>query len=126
VYKYFRIKYFKFLLINWDIGAVINGIHQKGPASKWVDPKSMVPKGLLKNGCTNGFTFHSKLLLLTYHGLYRPDSTSDKTFATGAGGMGFISRADQISHMLPTTSHRCNLEVWSLAQSRWDGHRSLV
>jgi len=26
--------------------------------------------------------------------------------------MGFKSRADQISHMLPTTRHRCNLEVW--------------
>jgi len=40
--------------------------------------------------------------------------------------MGFKSRADQISHMLPTTRHRCNLDVWSLAQSRGDGHRSLV
>jgi len=28
--------------------------------------------------------------------------------------------------MLPTTRHRCNLDVWALAQSRGDGHRSLV
>jgi len=27
---------------------------------------------------------------------------------------------------LPTTRHRCNLDVWALAQSRGDGHRSLV
>jgi len=27
---------------------------------------------------------------------------------------------------LPTTRHRCNLEVWALAQSRENGHRSLV
>jgi len=43
--------------------------------------------------------------------------------------MGFKSRADQISHTLPTTHHRCKLttfEVWALAQSRGDGHRSLV
>jgi len=25
---------------------------------------------------------------------------------------------------LPTTRHRCNLDVWALAQSRDDGHRS--
>jgi len=27
---------------------------------------------------------------------------------------------------LPTTRHCCNLGVWVLAQSRGDGHRSLV
>jgi len=27
---------------------------------------------------------------------------------------------------LPTTRHRCNLDVWALAQSRGNGHRSLV
>jgi len=27
---------------------------------------------------------------------------------------------------LPTTRNRCNLEVWALAQSCGDGHRSLV
>jgi len=27
---------------------------------------------------------------------------------------------------LPTTLHRCNLDVWALAQSRGDGNRSLV
>jgi len=27
---------------------------------------------------------------------------------------------------LPTTCYRCNLDVWNLAQSRGDGHRSLV
>jgi len=27
---------------------------------------------------------------------------------------------------LPTTRHRCNFDVWALAQSRGDGHRSLV
>jgi len=30
-------------------------------------------------------------------------------------------RANQISHTLPTTRHRCNLDVWALAQSRGDG-----
>jgi len=58
---------------------------------------------------------------------HRPDSISGKTFATGAGGMGFKPRADQISHTLPTTRHCCNLDVWALmAQSRRDGHCSLV
>jgi len=33
-------------------------------------------------------------------------------FASGTGGIGFISRADQISHTLSTTRHRCNL--WSV------------
>jgi len=28
--------------------------------------------------------------------------------------------------MLPTTRHRCNLDVWALAQSREDGYRSLA
>jgi len=27
---------------------------------------------------------------------------------------------------LPTTRHCCNFDVWALAQSRGDGHRSLV
>jgi len=54
-----------------------------------------------------------------------PDSTSDKTFASGAADMGFKFRADQISHTLPTTRHRCNL-AWALSQSRGDGHRPLV
>jgi len=40
--------------------------------------------------------------------------------------MGFKSRADQISHTLATTRHRLNLDVWAMAQSRGDGHRSLV
>jgi len=58
--------------------------------------------------------------------IYRPDSTSGKTFASGAGGMGFKSRANQISHTLPTTRHRSTLIVWALAQSHGDGHCSLV
>jgi len=58
--------------------------------------------------------------------LRRPDDGSGKTSTAGAGGMGFKSRADQISHTLPTTRYRCNLEVWALAQSRGDGHRSIV
>jgi len=36
------------------------------------------------------------------------------------------SQADQISHMLPATRHRYNLDVWALVQSRGDGHRTLV
>jgi len=36
------------------------------------------------------------------------------------------SRADQISHTLPTTRHRCNIDVWALVQSRGVGRRSLV
>jgi len=55
----------------------------------------------------------------------RHDVTSGKTSVTGAGGMGFKSRADQVSHMLPTTCYYYNLDVWALAQSRGDGHRSL-
>jgi len=58
---------------------------------------------------------------------YRSEnSTSLTTSGSEAGGMGFKSRADQISHCLPATCHRCNLDVWALAQSREDGHRSLV
>jgi len=30
------------------------------------------------------------------------------------------------SILCKTTRHRCNLDVWALAQSRGDGHRSLV
>jgi len=40
--------------------------------------------------------------------------------------MGFQSRADQISHTLLTTLHRCNLEVWAPGTSQRVGHRSLV
>jgi len=40
--------------------------------------------------------------------------------------MGFKYRADKISYTLPTTRHRCIFEVWALAQSHGDGHRSLV
>jgi len=59
--------------------------------------------------------------------LYRPDGTS-KTSAFGAGGMGFKSRADQISHTLQrlATVATLILIVWALVQSRGDGHRSLV
>jgi len=51
----------------------------------------------------------------------RPDSTSTKTFASGAGGMGFKSRADKISHALPAARHRCNLDNVSLGAKprRW-------
>jgi len=56
----------------------------------------------------------------------RPDGASGKKSASGAGRMGFKFRSDQISHTLPTTRHRCSLNVWALAQSRVDGHRSLV
>jgi len=53
--------------------------------------------------------------------LDQPDSTSDKTFASGAGGMGFKSRADQFSHTLPTTRHRCNFDCVGLGAKprRW-------
>jgi len=34
--------------------------------------------------------------------------------------MGFKSRADQISHTLPTTRHRCKLEVRVLVQDHGD------
>jgi len=58
----------------------------------------------------------------------RPDDTSGKTSVSAlwCGRYGFKSRADQISHTLPRTRHRCNIEVWTLVQSRGDGHRSLV
>jgi len=56
----------------------------------------------------------------------RPDALSGKTSVSGAGGMGFKFRADQISYTLPTTRHHCNIDVWALTQSRGDGHRSLV
>jgi len=51
----------------------------------------------------------------------RPDSTCGKTFASGAGGTGFRSRADQIYHTLPTTRHRCNLDCVGLSEKsqRW-------
>jgi len=35
--------------------------------------------------------------------------------------MGFNSRTDQISHTLPTTRQRCNVNMWALAQSCGDG-----
>jgi len=52
--------------------------------------------------------FTISILNLSYN---RPDGTSVKTSASDAGGMGFKSRADQISHTLPSTRHRCNLKV---------------
>jgi len=36
----------------------------------------------------------------------------------------FKPQAEQISHTLPTTRHCCNVDVWDLAQSCGDGHRS--
>jgi len=39
---------------------------------------------------------------------------------------GFKSTTDQISHALPATHHRYNLEVWALVQSCGDGDRLLV
>jgi len=48
------------------------------------------------------------------------------TFWNDAGGMGFKSRADQISHTLPTTRHRCNRDCVGLDAKRGDGHHSLV
>jgi len=61
------------------------------------------------------FTKYEKLLVNW------PDSTSGKTFASGAGGMGFKPWVDQISHMLPTTCHRCNLDCMGLGAKpqRW-------
>jgi len=44
--------------------------------------------------------------------IHQPDGTSCKTFVSGAGDMRLKSWADQISHTLPTTRHRCNL--WSV------------
>jgi len=41
--------------------------------------------------------------------IHRPDGTSSKTFASGAGGIGSIPRVDQIYHTLQTTRHCCNL-----------------
>jgi len=43
------------------------------------------------------------------------------TFASGAGGIGFKYQANQIFHTLPTTRHRCNLDVWSFGAKprRW-------
>jgi len=55
----------------------------------------------------------------------RPDDTCGKTSTSATGGMGFKSQSDQILH-LPTTCHRCNVGVWAQAQSRGDGHRSLM
>jgi len=50
---------------------------------------------------------------------YRSDNTSSKTFASGAGGMGFKSQADQISHTMPTIRHRCNLDCVGLNAKPW-------
>jgi len=52
-----------------------------------------------------------------------PDGANSKMFASGAGGMGFKSRTDQISNTFPTTCHRRNLNVLALTQSRGVGHR---
>jgi len=48
------------------------------------------------------------------------------TSAYGTGGLEFKFWAHQISHTLPTTRYRCNLDVWALAQSHRDRHCSLV
>jgi len=58
-----------------------------------------------------------------YIDFFRPDSTSDKTSASGAGGMRIGSRADQISYTLPITRRRCNLDSGATCG---DGHRSIV
>jgi len=64
------------------------------------------------------------IILLAKPFLFRPEGSNS---ASGAGGMvAFKSRADQISHTLLTTRHRCNLDVWTQAQSRGVWHRSLV
>jgi len=49
------------------------------------------------------------------------DITFLRTFASGAEGMGFKSRADQISHTLPTTRHRYKLDCMGLGAKprRW-------
>jgi len=45
------------------------------------------------------YTFIELILILIYISYCnRPDGTSGKQFASVAGGMGFKSRADQISH----------------------------
>jgi len=67
------------------------------------------------------YTVYS-LSLLIYH---RPDSTSGKTFASGAG---WDSNPEPIKS--PTHCQRlataATLFLWALAQSRGDGHCSLV
>jgi len=54
------------------------------------------------------------------------DVTIGQTFASDAEGVRFKHRSDQISHTLPTTRQRCNLDVWAWAQSRGVERRSLV
>jgi len=68
----------------------------------------------------------SKLVNTRLQMFLATNGTSGKTSASGMRRMGFNSRADQISHTLPTTRYRCNLDVWALAQNRGDGNRSLV
>jgi len=46
---------------------------------------------------------------------HRPDSTSDETFASGTGDIGFKSRANQISHTLSKICHRATVSVWASA-----------
>jgi len=53
------------------------------------------------------FLFSFEELLAVAHFL----GISGKLFASGAAGVWFKSPADQISHKMPTTCHRCNLEV---------------
>jgi len=58
--------------------------------------------------------------------IYRPDGVSSKTFASGARGQGVqIPNRSNLPHV---TNGSPPLQpcVWSLAQSREDGHRSLV
>jgi len=50
------------------------------------------------------------------------DGRSGTSSVPGEGCMGFKFRANQISFTLPTTYHRCNLDVWALAQSREQAH----
>jgi len=56
----------------------------------------------------------------------RSGDTVDKIPKVSSRGMRFKSRADEISHILRTTRHRCNLDCVGLGAKPRDGYRSLV
>jgi len=93
-----------------------------------VGHKNILPPGakeLYSSYATDNMTSFSPSLMFFSGGatalINRPDGESGKTFVSGARGMKFKSRLDQISHMLTTTRHHCNIEVWALGAKtrRW-------
>jgi len=69
--------------------------------------------------------FHWFFLSFRFNRVWNVDQISGKTFASGAEGTGFKSRADEMSQTLRLAT-TAPWNVGLVAQSREDGHHSLV